>query len=134
MSDNMCISCRYRERAEREMMRFGMEILMYLKDHRIVKLDSCILCVKKHVSRAMIYYEELLTAENSGKADGSAAVNVPMNHLKILGHLGCAIEESEDFTELHTLLLKTERDYRYNGISPDWKAIAEQISITEKAL
>ena len=52
----------------------------------------------------MIYYEELMTAQGSGTADGTASVSVMKNHLKILGHLGCAIEESEDFTELNALL------------------------------
>ena len=79
------------------MRRFEDEIGRFLRENRFVKMDSCILCVQKHVSRAMIYYEELMTAQGSGTADGTASVSVMKNHLKILGHLGCAIEESEDY-------------------------------------
>ena len=132
MKDNECPVCQARWKNERQMRRFNSEIIDFLNRNRMVKLDSCTICVKKHVARAMIYYEELLSASGSGTASGTAAVNVPMNHLKIIGHLGCAIEESEDFPELFELLLKSERDYRYEGICPDWETIAKKISDVEK--
>ena len=67
----------------------------------------------------------------SGTSDGSASVSVMKNHLKILGHLGCAIEESEDFTELNDLLIQTERNYRYEGLGPDWEKILDFLSKEE---
>ena len=116
------------------MMRlFEDEIGRFLRENRFVKMDSCILCVQKHVSRAMIYYEELMTAQGSGTADGTASVSVMKNHLKILGHLGCAIEESEDYPELNAMLIETERNYRYEGLGPDWGKIMEKLRDSEIA-
>lgn len=128
-----CPTCGARFERERMMHRFDYSITDFLRQNRVAKLDSCILCVEKHVSRAMIYFDELLTAKGSGTSTGTASVNIPMNHLKILGHLGCAIEESEDYTELNTYLIDAERDYRYEGISPDWSTISSLISDVKNA-
>ena len=59
---------------------------------------------------------------------------VMKNHLKILGHLGCAIEESEDFSELNELLIQTERNYRYEGLGPDWEKISDQLKVVSDQL
>lgn len=123
-----CPACGARRFRENSMRRFEDEIGHFLRENRFVKMDSCILCVEKHVARAMVYHEELMTAKDSGASDGTASVSVMKNHLKILGHLGCAIEESEDFTELNELLIQTERNYRYEGLGPDWKEIMQEIS------
>ena len=126
-----CPTCGARRFRENSMRRFEDEIGRFLRENRFVKMDSCILCVEKHVARAMVYYEELMTAKDSGTSDGSASVSVMKNHLKILGHLGCAIEESEDFTELNDLLIQTERNYRYEGLGPDWEKILDFLSKEE---
>lgn len=123
-----CPACGARRFRENSMRRFEDEIGRFLRENRFVKMDSCILCVEKHVARAMVYHEELMTAKDSGTSDGTASVSVMKNHLKILGHLGCAIEESEDFTELNELLIQTERNYRYEGLGPDWEKIMQEIS------
>ena len=126
---NICPSCEARNNRESVMFEFHRDILSFLRANRQAKLDSCIKCVEKHVSRAMTYAAELLTANGSGMADGTARVNVYLDYLKVLGHLGCAIEESEDFTELHSELIKAERLYRYEGIEPDWSALSESIKM-----
>lgn len=131
METTPCPVCGQHRENERRMRQFNLGILDFIRDQRIVKMDSCILCVKKHIGRAMVYYEEMLTADGSGKADGTASVNVPLNHLKVIGHLGCAVEESEDFAELHSELLRMERAYRYEGIAPDWNLIANLIDRTD---
>ena len=123
-----CPACGARRFRENSMRRFEDEIGRFLRENRFVKMDSCILCVEKHVARAMVYHEELMTAKDSGASDGTASVSVMKNHLKILGHLGCAIEESEDFTELNELLIQTERNYRYEGLGPDWEKITESLT------
>lgn len=130
METTPCPVCGKHRENERRMRQFNLGILDFIHDQRIVKMDSCILCVKKHVGRAMVYYEEMLTAKDSGKSDGTASVNVPLNHLKVIGHLGCAVEESEDFTELHQTLLQMERDYRYEGIAPDWVKLANMVELS----
>ncbi len=118
-----CPTCgAIRERMGR-MTRFEDEIVHWLRETNAAASDSCILCVEKHVSRALVLWEELLSAAGSGAKDGSAAVNVYRNHIKIIGHLGNAYDESADFQELHELLKAAERNYRYEGIAPDWPAL-----------
>lgn len=118
-----CPTCgAIRERMGR-MTRFEDEIVHWLRETNAAASDSCILCVEKHVSRALVLWEELLSATGSGTKDGSAAVNVYRNHIKIIGHLGNAYDESADFPELHELLKTAERSYRYEGIAPDWPAL-----------
>ena len=129
-----CPVCGASRRREEHMRRFHDDIIDTLRSVTVVSLDSCILCVQKHVSRAMVYYEEMLTATDSGTPDGTASVNLKVNHLKVLGHLGCAIEESTEYRELNELLIKHERAYRYEGISPDWPLIATEIEKVEKSL
>lgn len=126
-----CPVCKAARQRESRMNMFHQDIISAIHSMRLTSLDSCILCVQKHVSRALVYYEEMLTAKDSGTKDGTAAVNVKMNFLKILGHLGCAIEESDDFPELNQMLITNERAFRYEGISPDWKAIAVEIEKVE---
>lgn len=122
-----CPVCGARRERERTMSRFEHDILSFLRDNRLVKRDSCILCVQKHIGKAMQYYNEMLTAKDSGKADGTAAVNVKLNHLAIIGELGCAIDESDQYAELQTAILEQERQYRYEGIEPNWTYIASLI-------
>ena len=128
-----CPTCgAIRERLGR-MTRFEDEIVRWLRETNAAASDSCILCVEKHVSRALVLWEELLYAAGSGAKDGSAAVNVYRNHIKIIGHLGNAYDESADFPELHELLKAAERNYRYEGIAPDWPALlAEMEAVKQK--
>lgn len=118
-----CPTCGAIRERVRHMGRFEDEIVRWLRETNAAASDSCILCVEKHVSRALVLWEELLSAAGSGAKDGSAAVNVYRNHIKIIGHLGNAYDESADFPELHELLKAAERNYRYEGIAPDWPAL-----------
>lgn len=132
--ERKCPVCGARRDREQRMSRFESDILSYLRQNRMVKRDSCLLCVQKHVGRAMEYYKEMLTAKNSGTATGEAAVNVMLNHLSVLGHLGCAIEESDDYAEVQDALIEQERQYRYEGIEPDWRYIAALIVEYEQVI
>ena len=120
---NACPTCGAIRERMRHMEHFEDEIVRWLRETNAAASDSCILCVEKHVSRALVLWEELLSAAGSGAKDGSAAVNVYRNHIKIIGHLGNAYDESADFPELHELLKAAERNYRYEGIAPDWPAL-----------
>jgi hypothetical protein len=82
----------------------------------------------------MEYYKEMLTAKDSGKADGTAAVNIKLNHLAIIGELGCAIDEADEFSDLQTAIQDQERAYRYEGIEPDWEYIAALIVEYEQVI
>lgn len=86
---------------------------------------TCLMCIEKHIGDAMTLYKELITADGSGNNSGEASVNTYRNHLEIIGNLCEAYKESTDFIELHDLILISERNYRYEGIEPDWNRIME---------
>ena len=122
-----CPTCGSRIDREMRMHRFHADIVDFLRENRVVKYDSCILCVKKHIGYAMALYDEMLKSKGSGTADGIAKVNVILDELKLIGNLQAAIDESEDFTELNEQIKTDERAYRYEGIEPNWSKIAELI-------
>lgn len=122
-----CPVCGAKRDRERVMSRFEADIVNHLRNQRFIRFDSCITCVQKHVGTAMQYHAELLKAIDSGKADGTARVDVKRNHLKVIGELNCAIDESAEYIDLQTALITAEREYRYEGIEPDWNAITALI-------
>ena len=129
-----CPVCGARREREQRMSRFEHDILSFLRDNRLVTMDSCILCVQKHVGTAMQLYKEMLRATGSGTTEGKAAVNVKLNHLAIIGELQCAIKESTEYTDLNTALIEQERQYRYEGIEPDWNYVAALIVEYEQVI
>lgn len=60
---------------------------------------------------------------STGTKEGEVSVNIYRNHIKIIGHLGNAYDESTDFIELHEMLKEAERNYRYEGIAPNWNEL-----------
>ena len=122
-----CPTCGAIRERVRHMGRFEDEIVRWLRETNAAASDSCILCVEKHVSRAIVLWEELLSATGSGTKEGEASVNVYRNHIKIIGHLGNAYDESADFVELHEMLKEAERNYRYEGIVPNWEVILKEM-------
>ena len=122
-----CPTCWARRNDEMTMTRFHADIIDFLRGQRVVKHDSCIICVKKHIGTAMTLHDEMLKARNSGTADGTAKVNIQMDELKLIGNLQCALDECEDFPELYEQIKTDERAYRYEGIEPNWPKIAELI-------
>lgn len=122
-----CPTCGARRHDEMTMHRFHADIVDFLRERRVVKYDSCILCVKKHIGTAMTLHDEVMKAKGSGTADGTAKVNIMLDELKLIGNLQAAMDESEDFPELHEQIKVDERAYRYEGIGPNWKRIAELI-------
>lgn len=129
-----CSVCGARRERERVMSRFEADIVTHLRNQRFIRLDSCITCVQKHVGTAMQYYAEMLKAIDSGKPDGTARIDIKRNHLKVIGELNCAIDESAEYTDLQTALISAERAYRYEGIEPEWDTIAALIIEYEDAI
>lgn len=132
--ERKCPVCGARREREQRMSRFESDILDYLRNNRLIKRDSCILCVQKHIGTAMRYYAEMMTAKDSGKVDGEAAVNIKLNHLAIIGELGCARDEAEEYTDLYNAIKEQERNYRYEGIEPDWRLLAAMIIEYEQVI
>ena len=122
-----CQTCGARIDRERTMSRFETDVLSFLRHNRFIRRDSCILCVQKHIGAAMQYYREMLNAKNSGTVSHTAVVNIKLNHLSIIGELQCAIDESMEYTELNEAIIQQERNYRYEGIEPNWEIIAALI-------
>lgn len=132
--ERKCPVCGARREREQRMSRFESDILDYLRDNRITKRDSCIICVQKHIGTAMRYYAEMMSAKDSGKVDGEAAVNIKLNHLAIIGELGCARDEAEEYTDLYNAIKEQERNYRYEGVEPDWRYLAALIVEIEQVI
>ena len=123
-----CPTCGARRYDEMTMHRFHADIVDFLRERRVVKYDSCMLCVKGHVGEAMTKYLEILKAKGSGKADTQEGkVNIMLNELTVIGNLRAAFQEAEDFPELYEQIKTDERAYRYEGIEPNWPAIAALI-------
>lgn len=131
-----CPVCGALRDRERFMRRYEDELSMFLRRNNEVRRDSCIYCVEKHVGKAMVLLDELLSnrpihAEH-GTAEYDARIKTELNHLGIIGNLQAATDEAEEWPELHDALLAAEREYRYHGTVPDWEAISEMIEEVKK--
>jgi len=73
-------------------------------------------------------YDELCSTDNSGTNTGDAAINPYKARFLVIGHLGHAIEESYEYTDLHTLLQDNERAFRYSCKAPEWAKITDLMS------
>ena len=123
-----CPTCGARRYDEMTMQRFHADIVVFLRERRVVKYDSCMICVKGHIGEAMTLYNEIMKAKGSGKADTQEGkVDIMLNELGIIGNLRAAFKEAEDWPELHEQIKTDERAYRYEGIGPNWTRIAELI-------
>ena len=127
---NRCSSCGHSQEASNFMRRANSEILNYLwmrDSSGSSPLDpkTCLMCIEKHIGDAMTLYKELITATESFSSSSEGRVQIYRNHLEIIGNLCEAYKESTDFIELHDLILVSERNYRYEGIEPDWNRIME---------
>lgn len=123
-----CPVCGALRERERFMRRYEDELSMFLRRNNEVKRDSCIYCVEKHVGKAMVLLDELLSnrplhAEH-GTAEYDARIKTELNHLGIIGNLQAATDEAEEWPELHDTLLSAEREYRYHGTVPNWEKIS----------
>lgn len=115
------------------MAAFENQISTYLMEQNpnALAADSCILCVEKHIGDAMTLTKELMTASNSGTLKNgqiTSSVNAYRNHVEIIGNLCEAAKESVKWTKLHDAILKAERQYRYNGVIPEWDVILAVMS------
>lgn len=116
-----CSECGASRNRSRMMGGFNNQIIEFLEDNNITKRDSCINCVEKHFGYARELYKELLTLKQSAtQVRGS----VELNHVEVIGELRAATAESSEYELLYQELLSSERNYRYEGIEPDWIKIA----------
>lgn len=129
-----CPVCGAKREREQRMSRYEMDILDFIRSNRLVKRDSCLLCVEGHIGHAYKLFKEMMGAKGSGKSDGTAAINLKLNHLEIIGDLRCAADEAEEYTDLFGAIKQQERQYRYEGIEPDWQYLAALIIEYEQVI
>jgi hypothetical protein len=123
-----CPTCGAERDKAMRMHGFEQGIVQHIREQRLVKRDSCILCVEKHIGKALVLYKELLTAAETNN------VNVELNHLEIIGNLQAATDEAEQWPELHKAIDTAEREYRYKGNGPDWREIFGMIQVAKNAV
>ena len=123
-----CQTCGTERKQMMYMHGFEQSIIQYLRDSRLVKRDSCIQCVEKHVGKALVLYKELLTASETNN------VNAKLNHLEIIGNLQAATDEAEQWQELHDAIDTAEREYRYKGNGPNWGEISGMIQVAKNVV
>ena len=127
-----CPVCGALRERERFMRRYEDELSEFLRRNNEVKRDSCIYCVEKHVGKAMVLLDELLSNRplhvEHGTTEYDARIKTELNHLGIIGNLQAATDEAEEWPELHDTLLAAEREYRYRGTMPDWEKISGLIA------
>lgn len=120
--EEKCPVCGGSRKREDFMRQMENSLSRFIRENDLGKRESCLFCVKKHVGKAFVLYKELLSAEPSREGEGK--VNGLLNHLEIIGNLQAAADEATQYRELYSLLLESERSYRYEGIAPDWEKIA----------
>jgi len=75
---------------------------------------SCITCVEKHLGAAYV----LLTEAREGYA----------YHLRAVGHLFEAEDESQQWPELHAAIRQARKHYQAAEEMPDWNTLEEMVS------
>lgn len=86
-----------------------------------VTRPSCLECVTKHFSAALVLSSEVLAGYNEYE-------------YLFIGHLHEAHEEAQEFPKLYSLLVNSRREYQRNKIFPDFEKIAEIIEETRKVV
>jgi hypothetical protein len=80
---------------------------------------SCLECVEKHLGAAFVIASEI--------HDGYAY------HLRFIGHLHEAEEESQELLKLHKMIRSARKSYQQEGIIPDWESLAKIIHEVKNA-
>ena len=88
---------------------------------KVVSRDSCLECVTKHFSAALVLSSEIFAGYNKYE-------------YLFIGHLHEAHEESQEFPKLYAELVKARREYQRKKIMPDFNKIIEIISETKKVV
>ena len=111
------------------MERMEESLARFIRENNLAKRESCLFCVKKHVGKALVLFRELESFDP--EKTGKGKIKAFLNHLEIIGNLQAAADEAAQYPELYTLLLESERSYRYEGLAPDWENIVEMTARNE---
>lgn len=136
-TDNVyhCPTCEQKMKTFEKSRMFERDIVEQLRmNSNYFQHESCIYCVKKHVAKAMVLIDEIMTYEGAGTNDGKAKIDVYKNHIMAIGNLSQAVRESYDYTALNKALKDAERAYRYYLTIPDFGLILDLLQKQQKAL
>lgn len=86
-----------------------------------VTRPSCLECVTKHFSAALVLSSELLAGYKEYE-------------YLFIGHLHEAHEEAQEFPKLYSLLVNSRREYQRNKTFPNFEKIAEIIEETRRVV
>jgi hypothetical protein len=79
-----------------------------------ISRPGCLECVEKHIGAAMVILSEI----HAGYA----------YHLRLIGHLHEAEEESREWDALFRLIRKARKVYQTQRVVPDWMSIAQELA------
>ena len=114
------VACRIAEREQDALAATCMTItkkcgcrLSHAERHGKAVRPSCLECVEKHIGAAMVILSEIHAGYTY--------------HLRLIGHLHEAEEESQDWDSLFRLIRKARKRYQADNIVPDWDIIAQEL-------
>ena len=82
---------------------------------------SCVECVEKHLGAAYVLLTETRDLP-AGQAGGYAY------HLRAIGHLFEAEDESQEWPELHNAIRGARKAYQADGTMPDFAVLGQQVA------
>jgi len=85
-----------------------------------ISRPGCLECVEKHIGAAMVILSEI----HAGYA----------YHLRLIGHLHEAEEESQEWDSLFRLIRKARKRYQTDNIVPGWDIIANELAYVKESL
>lgn len=116
--------CRKHAPGSKDLAEAEEIIAAFIRKNDLARRESCLFCVKKHVGKALALYKELTAFFPCRKEKERCKGKSLLSHLEIIGNLQAAADEACQYKELYSLLLESERSYRYEGLAPDWEKIA----------
>lgn len=93
--------------------------LLLYEPNKNVSRESCLECVTKHFSAAMILASELISGYEQYK-------------YLFIGHLHEAHEEAQEFPQLYKMLVDARRNFQRKNEMPDFSKISDKIEETKK--
>jgi hypothetical protein len=84
------------------------------RNHEPISRPGCLECVEKHLGAAMVILSEIHAGYTY--------------HLRLIGHLHEAEEESQEWDALFRLIRQARKAYQTQQVIPDWTHIANELA------
>ena len=117
-----CPVCGAKAERTQTMSRYTNELSSFLREVNKEQFqDSCLLCVSKHLGKALVLYDKMNETEDS--------LEKGKHRLYIIGNLCEAADESSAYPELSSEIKSFERDFRYNSEFKDLTPIIDKVTV-----